>query len=733
MNLVMFAIALLVSVGAIVVFVRGGVEIYRQISIGGPSPGRFDQPWTRLRAAAAAIASHRGFRARRSVSAAHWCVMFSFLILVPTLGAAYAQVLDPHAGLPLIGAWPPWQWLVELFSWAGLLGIAWLFAVRTRHRSDPADAADARDWRSRFFGSARKQALFVEAVIAAVLVCVLSMHVLESALLQQSTHEPARAWLHYPTTAWAGSLLTGIPAPSLGLAVSVVALLKIIVSMTWMAVVGLTPTMGVAWHRFLAFLNVFATREPEGGKALGAAAPMIVDGKPFDIRELDDLPEDAAFGVTRVQDFGWKALLDFSTCTECGRCQDVCPAWNTGKPLSPKLLMLSLREHAASVSRPGAAHADDLILALASAGMNGSGHDAGADAAIVGDVIDPDVLWACTTCGACVEQCPVDIEHVDHILDLRRGEVMTRSEFPQEFGALFQALETKGNPWGLPPRGRLEWTAGLDFPVPVVGRDVESLHDVEYLLWVGCAGAFDESGRRTTRALAELLHLAGVSFAVLGEAERCSGDPARRAGNEATYQMLAMENIETLTELGADRIVVSCAHCFNTLAKEYAQFGASFRLTHHTQLLNRLIRDKWLTMAPPADGERVDLTYHDPCYLGRHNAVVEEPRSLLEAMPGTRVLEMPRSREESLCCGAGGARMWTEESLGTRINETRLAEATATGADVVATACPYCTVMLSDAAAGAQSPPEVRDVATLVLAAVHRAGTTTTDPNRDQT
>ena len=729
MNAIMLVIAIVATVAGVGLFVRGVVALFRQISVGRPSPGRLERPGRRLVTTVTEILSHSGFKGRPAVRVAHWFVMISFVLLVPTLGVAYVQIVDPHAVLPLVGGWPPWQWAVEVFSWAGLIGIAVLFVIRLQHPSDPERPEDARDWRSRFYGSTRWQAYFVEAVIAGVILCVLSMHVMENALLRQHPDTTAAGSpLHFPTTYWLGTMLLGAPSSALELGISVAATLKILISMIWMIVVGRGVTMSVAWHRFLGVVNVFTRRDPDGGKSLGPAAPMLVDGKPFDIRDIDDLPDDASFGITTVDEFGWKPLLDFASCTECGRCQDMCPAWNTGKPLSPKLLILSLRDHAAAVatphgeSAPRSVHSDDLLLSLATAKAAGPDAGASAEVPLVGGVLAPEALWACTTCGACVDQCPVDIEHVDTILSLRQGEVMTKSEFPDEFGSLFQQLETRGNPWGLPAKNRLDWTRGLGFPVPVVGRDVESLTEVDYLLWVGCAGAFAEKGKATTRAVAELLHLAGVSFAILGDAESCSGDPARRAGNEATFQMLALQNIETMTELGVTKIVVSCAHCYNTLAREYEQFGAAFEVTHHTQVLNKLIRDKRLALAPPSKEDRVPLTYHDPCYLGRHNGEYDAPRELLTVLPGTDLVEMEHSRSTSMCCGAGGARMWAEESEGTRINEARLQEAVDTGAATVATACPYCTVMLTDAAAGAgREAPAVRDVALLLLDAVRRA------------
>jgi Fe-S oxidoreductase len=496
--------------------------------------------------------------------------------------------------------------------------------------------------------------------------------------------------------------------------------------MTWFVVIGLQPTMGVAWHRFLAIVNIYARRDPDGTPALGPLQPITISGKNLDLEALEDLPDDARLGAGAIEDLSWKQLLDVATCTECGRCQDVCPAWATNKPLSPKKVVLSLRDHAA-----------------ATAPYLQAGDEAHAGLDLVGDVIDPDALWACTSCGACVQQCPVDIEHVDTILDMRRYQVLMESAFPKELGGTFTKLERQGNPWGLPARARMDWAKGLD--VPVVGVDVESAADVDYVFWVGCAGAYDDRAKRTSRAVVELLHAAGVSFAVLGDGEGCTGDPARRAGNEILFQMLAAANVEALNEAGATRIVVTCAHCFNTIAREYPQLGGRYEVLHHTELLNRLVAEGRLVPAPA--GTAADqgaaaadehataqrrVTYHDPCYLGRHNQIYSPPRELLAALPGVELAEMPRNAESSFCCGAGGARVWMEETIGTRISTSRAAEAIGTGAEVVATACPYCTIMLTDgvkAAAAEPQPagaptsvgvPEVTDIALLLLDSIQR-------------
>jgi Fe-S oxidoreductase len=314
-------------------------------------------------------------------------------------------------------------------------------------------------------------------------------------------------------------------------------------------------------------------------------------------------------------------------------------------------------------------------------------------------VIDQ-VVWDCVTCGACVRECPVDIEHIDTIVDLRRNLVMAESRFPQEAGAMLRGVENQENPWGQPASARLDWTKDIEVRVLQEGDPAP-----EVLFWVGCAGAFDERAQETTRSVVRLLQAAGVDVAVLGPREKCSGGPARRMGHEYLFQMLAEQNVETLNGAGVTKVVASCAHCFNTLANEYGDYGGTYEVVHHTQLLSELISAGRLR---PSSGNG-KVTYHDACYLGRHNGVYDEPRSLL----GDQVVEMPRHHERGFCCGAGGARMWMEEES-PRINDTRFEEAAATGAETVATACPYCLVMLDDAAKGKGSDIHVADAATLL-------------------
>ena len=469
-------------------------------------------------------------------------------------------------------------------------------------------------------------------------------------------------------------------------------------------------------HIFTAPFNVALSRRP---RALGELLPVHSNGKPVD---FEDPGDDDLMGRGAIEDFTWKGLLDFATCTECGRCQSQCPAWNTEKPLSPKLLVMGLRDHALAKA-PYLLAADEVArAALPEPAL------AEAERPLVGDaeaggVIDPDVLWSCTTCGACVEQCPVDIEHIDHVVDMRRFQVLVAGSFPESASPMLRNLEHSGDPWGRGAASRTSWADGLPFEVPVLGADGHDTlpDDVEYLFWVGCAGALEDRAQRTTRAVAELLHEAEVSYMVLGEAESCTGDPARRMGHEFLFQMLAQQNVETLDAVGARTIVATCAHCFNTLAHEYPQLGGHYEVVHHTQLLARLVADGRLRPVNPVEAT---ITYHDACYLGRHNRIFSPPRELLGSVPGATIAEMPRNNERSFCCGAGGARMWMDETLGQRINENRTDEALALQPDLVTAACPFCIVMLSDGVGlrqqqgRAPETVEVTDVSEVLLRSV---------------
>ena len=656
---------------------------------------------------------------------AHFFTFWGFLVLGLTIVEAFGALFDPEFSFPVIDQWGWVAFLEDFFGVAVLVGIVVFTAIRIRQNPS------RRGRLSRFYGS---------HTAAAWLVLFMIFNVIWTLFLYRGAQINTGNFPYPPGGAFASQVVADWLAP-LGevgneRVETVGILLQIGVVLGFLVLVVYSKHL----HIGLAPINVAFSRRPN---ALGPMLPMYSDGQPID---FEDPGEDDIFGRGKVEDFTWKGLLDFATCTECGRCQSQCPAWNTGKPLSPKLLIMSLRDHAFAkapyliaeshptylASTGGAPQAAPVDLEALSPAVRAemerplvgvtevddSGH------AVGGGVIDPDVLWSCTTCGACVEQCPVDIEHIDHITDMRRFQVLIESEFPSELGGLFKNMEQKGNPWGMNASSRMDWAAELPFEVNVA--DGPLADDVDYLFWVGCAGAFEDRAKKTTQAVAELLHMAGVSFAVLGEGETCTGDSARRSGNEFLFQMLAQQNVETLNEAGVTKIVVTCAHCFNTLKNEYPQVGGHYEVVHHTQLLNTLVSDGRLTPVTPVEDR---VTYHDPCYLGRHNKVYAPPRALIEAS-GADFQEMPRNADRGFCCGAGGARMWMEEKIGKRVNLERTEEALATGARTIAIGCPFCRVMLSDGVAEAQSDVEreeqvqVMDVSQLLLRAAKNGAAT---------
>jgi Fe-S oxidoreductase len=660
---------------------------------------------------------------------AHSFTMWGFIILLTVYIEAYGLLFQPNFHIPIIGRWDALGFLQDFFATAVFLGIA-TFAIIRLTRS-PREIGRS----SRFYGSHSSGAWLILFMIFNV---IWTYVLVRGSAVNNGT-------LPYGKGAFLSQLFGAILKP-LGhtgneLLETVALLLHIGVMLAFLIIVLHSKHL----HIFLAPINVTFKRLPDG---LGPLLPMEADGKPID---FENPPDDATFGRGKIEDFTWKGNLDFATCTECGRCQSQCPAWNTGKPLSPKLVIMDLRDHwmAKAPYILGEKKAEPLEgLDLETAHEEGHhvpesgfgrvpGHGPEQAArplvgtAEQGGVIDPDVLWSCVNCGACVEQCPVDIEHIDHILDMRRYQVMMESEFPSELSVLFKNLETKANPWGQNAGDRTNWISEVDFDVPVYGEDVDSFDGYEYLFWVGCAGAYDDKAKKTTKAVAELLAIAGVKYLVLGTGETCNGDSARRSGNEFLFQQLAQQAVETLDGLfeGVEtvdrKIVVTCPHCFNTLGREYKQLGTNYSVLHHTQLLNRLVRDKKLVPVSPVSE---DITYHDPCFLGRHNKVYEAPRELITAS-GAKLAEMPRHADRSFCCGAGGARMWMEEHIGKRINHERVDEALATGATTVATACPFCRVMVTDGVndrqeAAGREGVDVRDVAQLLLESLDRGSIT---------
>jgi Fe-S oxidoreductase len=696
---------------------------------GQPVTGRTDHVGTRIWTQVTEVLGQRKLLKWSIPGVAHFFTMWGFIILLTVYIEAYGLLFQPNFHIPIIGRWDALGFLQDFFATAVFLGIA-TFAIIRLTRS-PREIGRS----SRFYGSHSSGAWLILFMIFNV---IWTYVLVRGSAVNNGT-------LPYGKAAFLSQLFGAILRP-LGhtgneLLETVALLLHIGVMLAFLIIVLHSKHL----HIFLAPINVTFKRLPDG---LGPLLPMEADGKPID---FENPPDDATFGRGKIEDFTWKGNLDFATCTECGRCQSQCPAWNTGKPLSPKLVIMDLRDHwmAKAPYILGEKKAEPLEgLDLETAHEEGHhvpesgfgrvpGHGPEQAArplvgtAEQGGVIDPDVLWSCVNCGACVEQCPVDIEHIDHIVDMRRYQVMMESEFPSELSVLFKNLETKANPWGQNAGDRTNWISEVDFDVPVYGEDVDTFDGYEYLFWVGCAGAYDDKAKKTTKAVAELLAIAGVKYLVLGTGETCNGDSARRSGNEFLFQQLAQQAVETLDGLfeGVEtvdrKIVVTCPHCLNTLGREYKQLGANYSVLHHTQLLNRLVRDKKLVPVSPVSE---DITYHDPCFLGRHNKVYEAPRELITAS-GAKLAEMPRHADRSFCCGAGGARMWMEEHIGKRINHERVDEALATGATTVATACPFCRVMVTDGVndrqeAAGREGVDVRDVAQLLLESLDRGSIT---------
>jgi Fe-S oxidoreductase len=426
--------------------------------------------------------------------------------------------------------------------------------------------------------------------------------------------------------------------------------------------------------------------------------------------ETDD--SSARFGIKTVDDMSWKDLLDGFTCTECGRCQEACPAWATGKPLNPKTMIMGMRELAVD--------AEDGVPLIP--WIRASDAPGGQATPVVDTAIPYDAVWDCVTCGACVEACPVMIEHVDKIVGLRRNLVLEESRFPAELTASFTNMERYQNIWGQPQTSRLDWARGLAFEVPTAASVVESggpdaVAELECLYWVGCAASFDDRNRRVARAVVTCLEAAGVKYAVLGQEESCTGDPARRMGNDYVYQVLASGNVDTLNRYKPKTIITACPHCFNAIGVEYKQLGATFNIEHHSQFLSRLIGEGRLRV----DTRREEaVTLHDACYLTRYNGVISETRDVLSAVPGIELREMDKNGRQTFCCGAGGGRMWMEETRGVRINAERTRQALSTGASAVATACPFCLVMMRDGVA--DSGDRGRDVQVQDIAEILAAG-----------
>jgi Fe-S oxidoreductase len=578
----------------------------------------------------------------------HALIFWGFLVLFPTILIAMIGAVDRHATLPWLGHQGWYAFLVDLFAVLVLCGVVAAVAIRKIGR--PA----------RFEGSHLGEADLILALIAGIVTTLLLWHACRIAL---GLNEWA-AGSSPVANALSGLFGDGTATKVLE---RVFVWAHVLIILSFLAYLPHSKHLHIATAAF----NVYFGRTGPPGRL----EPL----------RFDDVPEEELrFGAGTVPELTWKQMMDAYSCTECGRCQDACPAWNTGKELSPKLVIMGIRDQifadGPKLLRDQAAEPEPLVPSAAK----------------------DEVVWDCVTCGACVQACPVSIEHVDHIVDLRRNLVMVESRFPTEAEPMLRDVERAGNPWGRAQTERAEWAERLGVRVLEPGDPAP-----EVLYWVGCAAAFDERARTAAESTAKVLRAAGVDFAILGPRESCTGDPARRMGNEYLFQAQAEQNVETLNDAGVTKIVASCPHCFNTLANEYPDFGGRYEVVHHSELIAELVRDGRVA---PRRGE-LGITYHDSCYLARHNDVRAAPRELVSAVGAP--VEMERSGKRTFCCGAGGAHMWMEERAG-RINEERARQAAETGAGTLAVACPFCTVMLDDGVRARGDELRVVDVSTLI-------------------
>ncbi|HWE58421.1 MAG TPA: (Fe-S)-binding protein [Solirubrobacteraceae bacterium] len=577
----------------------------------------------------------------------HAFIFWGFLVLAPTILIAMIAIVDRDQTLPWLAAQGWYALLADIFCVLVLVGVVSALYVRKVVRP------------RRFAGSHLGEADLILALIATVVISLLLWH---SSRIALGYNEWPKSW----------SPVSRVLSHLFGHGGGTRVLERVFVWVHVATILAFLAYLPYSKHLHIgaAAVNVWFGRTA----ARGRLEPLRFE--PDEGESEDDL----RFGAGTAADLTWKQVLDTFSCTECGRCQDVCPANQTGKLLSPKLVIMGLRDQLFSGDR---------------------------EAPLVPSAVPAESIWDCVTCGACIEACPVSIEHIDHIVDLRRHLVMVESSFPAEAEPMLRDIERSSNPWGHPQAQRADWAAELGVRVLEPGE-----MPPEYLYWVGCASSFDERARRTAEATAKLLQAAGVDFAILGPRESCTGDPARRMGNEYVFQALAEQNVATLNQAGVRKIIANCPHCFNTLANEYPDFGGSYEVVHHSELLARLVSEGRLR---PARDEQLMVTYHDSCYLARHNDVLDAPRELVGAV-GT-ALPMARSGKQTFCCGAGGAHMWMEERANP-INVERVREAAATGADTLAVACPYCTVMLDDGVQSTGDQLRVVDVATLLVEAL---------------
>lgn len=659
--------ALLLAV-ALALFVRNTRRLVGYLGI-GRSENRFDRPGRRLRNVASIAFGQTKLLREPLAGVLHVSIFWGFVVLLSAVLESIVEGLVPGGSLAFLGPlYPPLIFLQDL---VGLLVVIAVVTSIVRRIVAPPKRLEVH-------GHARLDALVILSLILLVMVTMFGQNAMRF-LAGAGQGQEARV-----ISAWLASFLAPVNPNTAAVWYEVFFWGHMLTVLAFLNYLPYSKHL----HVLTSIPNVyFSSLGPRG-----ALAPLNLADETL-----------TKYGATDVDDLTWKQLLDGYTCTECGRCSSVCPAFNTGKLLNPKKVIVDVRARTLEKA--------PLVVGR----RTGEGVDNVLNRQLLDNFVTEQELWACTTCMACVQECPVTIEHVDTIVQLRRGLVLNESRFPDELKTTFSNLERNYTPWGFGHSSRAEWAEGLDLP-----RMAEK-KKADVLFWVGCAGSYDARYRSVSRAFATLMRKAGVDFAILGEEEKCTGDPARRMGNEYLAQTLMTENIATLNSYSFQRIVVTCPHCLQSLGKEYRQFGGMYEVVHHTTLLRELVESGKLRL-PAAVATTV--AFHDPCYLGRYNNEYDAPRRMLDAIGGVRRLELPRNRDRSFCCGAGGGRMWMEETEGKRVNMERADEALAVKPDVIGTGCPFCMTMLVDGvkARDAADSVEVKDVAELVLEALDSGG-----------
>lgn len=625
-------------------------RVYRLIRLGeGPVP--LQPIGRRIRHLLVEVIGHTKVFRRFSSGLLHLCIFWGFLVLLSTIIQVFGEAFVPGWTLPVIGEEPWFVLLQDVFIVLVLIGIAMALYLRLV----------VRPWR-----------LVTQDQFGAYLVLGFITGIMTSLLLSRATG------IALGHAEWAGGAVVSRAVAG------------------WFEGASTPVIRGVfevAWWMHLGIVLYFLTWIPEGKHLhLITLGPNVYFQKARPRGALAALEIETAerLGSSRAEHFTWKDNLDVFACMECGRCTEVCPANITGKELDPRRLHVDLRKQ---------------LTAAGTQLLAGVPAEKITRPALVGEVFSEAFLWQCLSCGACVEECPADNDHIDKIVGMRRHLVMEEARLPENMEQALRSMEARGHPFRGAGVTRTAWTAGVQV------KRLDQGGTAEWLLWVGCAAALNERNHQSLRALVSLLQTAGIDFGILGDAEICTGDPARRIGNEYLFQTMAKQNIATLGRFGVRRIVTVCPHCYNTFKNEYPQFGGQYEVWHHTQLLARLLEEGRLR---PNGSLRTAVTFHDPCYLGRHNGEYDAPRRVLGAIPGISTVEMAQCRERAFCCGAGGGLYWFEDRTGERVSHARTRHVAATGAQIVATACPFCTLMLEDAATATNAAARPVDVAELL-------------------